>query len=61
MMWEHLNRQGVLVARCTVERLMRAHRWRGVTSARTVRTTTTDPKQRVTQRSDLRLKVPIVK
>jgi putative transposase len=41
-MWEHLNRQGITVARCTVERLMRAHRWRGVTRARTVRTTTPD-------------------
>ena len=41
-MWEHLNRQGVTVARCTVERLMRAHGWRGVTRARTVRTTTPD-------------------
>jgi transposase InsO family protein len=42
-MWEHLNRQGITVARCTVERLMRAHGWRGVTRARTVRTTTPDP------------------
>jgi putative transposase len=42
-MWEHLNRQGIRVARCTVERLMRAHGWRGVTRARTVRTTIPDP------------------
>jgi len=42
-MWEHLNRQGITVARCTVERLMRANRWRGVTRARTVRTTIPDP------------------
>jgi transposase InsO family protein len=42
-MWEHLNRQGIPAARCTVERLMRAHGWRGVTRARTVRTTTPDP------------------
>ena len=42
-MWEHLNRQGIAVARCTVERLMRASRWRGVTRARTVRTTIPDP------------------
>jgi putative transposase len=41
-MWEHLNRQGITVARCTAERLMRAHGWRGVTRARTVRTTTPD-------------------
>ena len=45
-MWEHLNRQGIPVARCTVERLMRAHGWRGVTRARTVRTTTPDPGHR---------------
>ena len=42
-MWEQLNRQGVTVARCTVERLMRAHGWRGVTRARTTRTTIPDP------------------
>ena len=42
-MWEHLNRQGIGVARCTVERLMRARGWRGVTRARTVRTTIPDP------------------
>ena len=38
-MWAHLNRQGVSVARCTVERLMRAHGWRGVRRDRQVRTT----------------------
>ena len=42
-MWGHLNRQGIPVARCTVERLMRANGWRGVTRARTVRTTIPDP------------------
>jgi len=42
-MWGHLNRQGVTVARCTVERLMRAHGWRGVTRARKIRTTVPDP------------------
>ena len=42
-MWEHLNRQGIKVAKCTVERLMRAHGWRGVTRGRTVRTTIPDP------------------
>ena len=41
-MWEHLNRQGIKVAKCTVERLMRAHRWRGVTRGRQVRTTIPD-------------------
>ena len=44
-MWEYLNRQGITVARCTVERLMRAHGWRGVTRARTIRTTIPDPAQ----------------
>ena len=42
-MREHLNRHGITVAKCTVERLMRAHGWRGVTRARTVRTTIPDP------------------
>lgn len=38
-MWALLNRQGVPVARCTVERLMRAHGWRGVRRGRSTRTT----------------------
>jgi putative transposase len=38
-MWAHLNRQGIPVARCTVERLMRRHGWRGVRRGRRVRTT----------------------
>lgn len=38
-MWAYLRRQGVPAARCTVERLMREHGWRGVTRARAVRTT----------------------
>ncbi len=42
-MWAHLNRQGVAVARCTVERLMRANRWRGVRRDRRVRTTVANP------------------
>jgi putative transposase len=42
-MWAHLRRQGIGVARCTVERLMRAHGWRGVTRARRIRTTVPDP------------------
>ena len=41
-MWEHLRRQGITAARCTVERLMRSHGWRGVTRARVVRTTVPD-------------------
>ena len=42
-MWAHLQRQGIEVARCTVERLMRANGWRGVTRCRKVRTTIADP------------------
>jgi transposase InsO family protein len=42
-MWSHLQRQGVPVARCTVERLMRDNGWRGITRARRVRTTVADP------------------
>jgi putative transposase len=42
-MREHLNRQGIRVAKCTVERLMRACGWRAVTGTRTVRTTVEDP------------------
>jgi transposase InsO family protein len=42
-MWAHLQRQGVPVARCTIERLMRVHGWRGATRARRVRTTVADP------------------
>jgi putative transposase len=37
--WEHLRRQGISAARCTVEPLMRANGWRGVTRAPKVRTT----------------------
>jgi putative transposase len=42
-MWAHLQRLGFPVARCTVERLMREHGWRGVNRARAVRTTVADP------------------
>ena len=42
-MWEHLRRQGIKPARCTVERLMRANGWRGVSRARKVRTTAPVP------------------
>jgi hypothetical protein len=41
--WAYLQRGGFPVARCTVERLMRAHGWRGTTRARKVRTTVADP------------------
>jgi putative transposase len=42
-MWAHLQRPGVPVARCTIERLMREHGWRGAARVRTVRTTVADP------------------
>lgn len=42
-MWAHLQRQGIAVARCTVERLMRANGWHGVTRRKKVRTTIADP------------------
>jgi putative transposase len=42
-MWAHLQRQGIEVARCTVERLMRLNGWQGVTRSSTVRTTIADP------------------
>jgi HTH-like domain len=43
-MWGYLQRQGIEAARCTIERLKRAHGWRGVTRARRPpRTTVADP------------------
>lgn len=42
-MWAHLNREGITVARCTVERLMRANGWQGVVRTKRVRTTEADP------------------
>jgi transposase InsO family protein len=42
-MWAHLQRQGITVARCTVERIMRVNGWRGAMRARRVRTTVADP------------------
>lgn len=42
--WAYLRRQGITVARCTVERLMRANLWRGnVRGRRKPRTTVPDP------------------
>jgi putative transposase len=40
--WAQLNREGVRVARCTVERLMRDLGMRGVVRGKTVRTTIGD-------------------
>lgn len=42
-MWAHLQRQGIVVARCTVERLMRVNGWAGVRRRKKVRTTIADP------------------
>ena len=37
------DRQGIAVAKCTVERLMRAHGWQGVRRLKRIRTTVSDP------------------
>lgn len=44
--WAHLNRQDIAVARCTVERLMRANGWHGVRRTRRIRTTVSSDKPR---------------
>lgn len=41
--WAHLQREGIPVAKSTVERLMRANGWQGVRRQRKVRTTIPDP------------------
>ncbi|WP_280498856.1 IS3 family transposase [Nocardia farcinica] len=41
--WLQLNREGIEVARCTVERLMRRHGLRGAVRGRVKRTTIPDP------------------
>ncbi|MCF6390890.1 IS3 family transposase [Mycobacterium sp. MBM] len=42
-MWAHLQREGIPVAKSTVERLMRANGWQGVRRQKKVRTTIPDP------------------
>ena len=42
--WRQLHREGVVVARCTVERLMRRQGLRGAMRGKVVRTTVSDPK-----------------
>jgi transposase InsO family protein len=42
--WRQLNREGIVVARCTVERLMRRQGLRGVMRGKRVRTTVSDNK-----------------
>ena len=44
-MWRQLNREGIRVARCTVERLMRRLGLRGVVRGKKRRTTSSDPQQ----------------
>ncbi len=42
--WKQLHREGIPVARCTVERLMRRQGWQGARRGRRVRTTVPDTK-----------------
>ena len=42
-MWAHLQREGIPVAKSTVERLMRRHGWQGMRRCKSVRTTIADP------------------
>jgi putative transposase len=42
-MWAHLQREGIPVAKSTVERLMRGNGWQGVRWCETVRITIPDP------------------
>ena len=42
-MWAHLQREGIPVAKSTVERLMRRNGWQGVRRQKSVRTTIADP------------------
>ncbi len=58
-MWAHLRRRGTPVARCTVERLMRANGWKGVVRGKKVRTTEPDPAAaRAPDLVDRRFRVP---
>ena len=58
-MWAHLNREGIEVARCTVERLMRVNGWAGVRRTARVRTTIADPgADRAPDLVDRRFQVP---
>ena len=42
--WKQMNREGMVVARCTVERLMRREGLQGIIRGKTVRTTRSDAK-----------------
>lgn len=50
-MWAHLQRQGIPVARRTVERIMRHNGWRGVMRARRPPRTTSAPRPRAGRRT----------
>jgi putative transposase len=41
--WDYLRRQGIEVAKCTVDRIKREHGWQGRTRSRRIRTTIPDP------------------
>ncbi|MBU2730248.1 IS3 family transposase, partial [Acidithiobacillus caldus] len=43
--WHKLRKEGVTVARCTVERLMRSQGWQGVRRGKRQRTTIADQQQ----------------
>ncbi|MGW5520681.1 IS3 family transposase [Nocardia africana] len=58
-MWGHLQREGIPVARCTVERLMRVNGWKGVVRRKAIRTTESDPAgQRAADLVDRNFRVP---
>jgi putative transposase len=58
-MWAHLQREGIPVAKSTVERLMRANGWQGVRRQKNVRTTIADPAaERAPDLVDRQFKVP---
>lgn len=58
-MWAHLQREGIPVAKSTVERLMRANGWQGVRRQKKVRTTIPDPAaERAPDLVDRQFRVP---
>jgi putative transposase len=58
-MWAHVQREGIPVAKSTVEPLMRANGWQGVRRQKTVRPTIPDPAaQRAPDLVDLQFTVP---
>jgi transposase InsO family protein len=57
-MWFHLQRQGIIVTRCTVERLMRANGWTGVTRTRVGTTVADSAADRAPDLVDRQFRVP---